>query len=103
MGENLGSEVAGTDLYGVQMSLNVGVSVGLPWRWGANTLGARTASGGRWVDVAGKRRTQINGRSPVLKAGSTGSAAIINRDEEVVVSNNKAECGLIRHIRGVQH
>lgn len=40
MGENLGSEVAGTDLYGVQMPLNVGASVGLPWRWDANTLGA---------------------------------------------------------------
>lgn len=70
---------------------------------GCKHFGGRTASGGRWVDVAGKRRTQINGRSPVLKAGSTGRAAITNRDEEVVVSNNKAECGLIRRIRGVQH
>lgn len=40
--------------------------MGLPWRWGANT----TASGERWVDVAGQRRTQINARSPALTAGS---------------------------------
>lgn len=75
---------------------------GLTVEVGCKHFGGHTASGGRWVDVAGKRRTQINGRSPVLKAGSTGSVVITDRDEEVVTSNNKAECGLIRHIRGVQ-